>query len=96
MTQDVNPPGKEMAKYGGPNKERPGLLGGQQPVGLVSRGECRLQGGQVPDQVDMNEASGLKKWMCDEFSEMQAEHSMEPLSSRLENNFKITDPRFYI
>ena len=43
-------------------------------MGLVSRGECRLQGGRVPEQVDMNEASGLKKWMCDEFSEMQAEH----------------------
>lgn len=63
-------------------------------MGLVSRGEYRLQGGQVPNQVDMNEDSGLKKWMCDEFSERQAKHSMEPWSSRLENTFKITDPRF--
>ena len=61
---------------------------------LVSRGECRLQGGQMPNQLDMDEDSGLKKWMRNEFSEMQA-HSMEPLISRLQNTFKIIHPRFY-
>ena len=36
----------------------------------------------MPDQEETDEESGLKKWICDEFFKMQAEHSTETRSFR--------------